>query len=102
MVKLIDLRSTTNYNVQFGTCDICMRTGILEQEWLVFEDHNGNTFEIETGEWDWGDYNINYEIDNLAEFCEFILSKKIPDFKVLVNEFESLYDEYTNTRGNGE
>lgn len=94
MVKLVDLRSETTSDVTFGTCEICMRTGSLYQEWFVFEDGDGNTYEIETGGWDWGDYDYYYEVENLADFCQFILDKQIPDFKTLEDQFSDLYYEY--------
>ena len=95
MIKLVDLRSETTFDVTFGTCELCMHTGTLNEEWFVFEDDKGNTCEIATGGWDWGDYYCYYEVENLADFCQFILDKKIPDFKTLEEQFSDLYYEYT-------
>ena len=95
MVKLVDLRSETTENVEFGTCEYCMSTGTLTQEWLVFEDAKGDIHEISTGGWEWGDYDCYYYIENLADFCQFISDKNIPSFEKLEEIFSEIYEEYT-------
>ena len=96
MVKLVVLRSETTYDVQFGTCELCMSTGTLIEEWFVFEDGEGNIHEIATGGWDWGDYDVYYDVENVADFCQFILGKNIPDFETLEKDFHKIYEEYTD------
>lgn len=94
MVKLVNLRKLTEENVTFGTCDCCMSTGNLDKEWFVFEDEKGEILEIETGDWEYGDYDVKYEIANIVDFCQFILDKNILSLKMLKKSFDDLYWEY--------
>lgn len=94
MVKLVDLRSETLQDVDFGTCEYCMSTSDLDIEFFVFEDDEGNTYEIETGEMEMDGYSTIYDIGNIADFSHFILEKEIIDMKTLKDEFDNLYFEY--------
>lgn len=67
---------THSYEATFGTCDLCMGSGIHDEEHFVFETSEGNTIDMENGFWKWGDYfNLVY-IDNTADFAHWLNSKK--------------------------
>lgn len=75
MIKLIDLRSEVEKDVQFGTCELCFYTSDLEREFLIFQDDTGQTKEIATGYFSWGEYELEYSIDNIPRFAEYILER---------------------------
>lgn len=78
-LKLIDLRSGETTTKTFGTCDLCMFTGSHTPNYLVFK-LGDETREYETGEWSWGDYIVDLDIDNVAKFAKFIAEHKIDYF----------------------
>lgn len=75
MIKLIDFRSETEKDVEFGTCELCFYTSDLEKGFFVFQDDTGATREIETGYWDLGDYVNEYYIENIPQFAEHVREK---------------------------
>lgn len=91
-LQLIDLRSGKTTKETFGTCDMCMSTGSHTPEFLVF-NLGDETREYETGEWDWGDYIVDLDIDNVAEFAKFIADRKI-DYFPDRHELQSLVYEH--------
>lgn len=54
-IKVVDIY-TSPEEVQFGTCDYCFSVGIADNPTFVFETEDGDRFEVEAYEWDWGDY----------------------------------------------
>lgn len=74
-LKLIDFY-THSYEATFGTCDLCMGSGIHDEEHFVFETSKGNTIDMENGYWCWGDYFTLIYIDNTADFAHWLNSKK--------------------------
>lgn len=96
-VKLVRVESTVEEDVTFGTCELCMSTRDLYLEYLIFEDDNGETLEIETGYWDWGDYSTFYHFENIARFGQYIKDKYIPTLKELEENFETIYYDYLNS-----
>ena len=99
-VKLIDVRYEEEQDVEFGTCELCFYTGDLSQEYLIFQDNEGKTTEIETGQWSWGDYDIIYHFDNVVDFGSFINSKNIKTLEELEEKFDELYEEYLSEKYN--
>ena len=94
--KVIDVKSEVEENVQFGTCDLCMSVGTLEKEFIVLEDEKGRIYEIETGEWDWGDYMTMIYIDNIADFSGWLskrdITREMDTYQLY--ELVSDYNEY--------
>lgn len=92
--------------VEFGTCELCMSTGLLNIESFVFEDTvSGETQTIENGYWSWGDYMDNlYPIENLIDFGHYIKELKIDSFKSFdfKNVYESYIEEVENVRKTGD
>ena len=75
--KLIDVRTEVEENVEFGTCELCMSVGTLHREIIVLEDEYGKIHEVETGEWDWGDYMTLIEIENVVDFAAWLSKQDI-------------------------
>ena len=91
-LRLIDLRDGETEETTFGTCEICMYTAPHTPSFLVFK-LGDETREYETGEWDWGDYIVDLNIDNVAAFAQFLVERKIDYFPVRY-ELRSLIDDY--------
>lgn len=70
-LKLTDFYSDS-YETDFGTCDLCMSTGIHEEEHFVFETSDGTVIDMENGYWSWGDYYTLLYIDNTADFAHWL------------------------------
>ena len=92
ILRLVDLRDGETTRTTFGTCEMCLYTSSHTPKFLVF-DMNGETREYETGFWDWGDYFVHLDIDNVAAFAKFISGKKINYFPDEY-ELQSLVHEY--------
>ena len=106
--KLVDIIREVEEGVRFGTCDICQHMGTLYYDVLVFEDEDGNRVEEENGEWSWGEYFENWDIDNYVDFAGFITGRDYPvpdrdeygveQFHFIVNMMYQDYDEYEYER----
>lgn len=75
-VRLLAYREDTEYDVTFGTCDICMHTGDAENPVYTFEFTDTETGEkdvrdVNGYEWDWGDYNT-VDIYNVITFGDWL------------------------------
>lgn len=76
--KLIDVKRYHEDDVEFGTCELCIWIGSLDYDTLILEDELGNKHEVETGEWDWGDFYEDIQINNYISFAEFISNRDYP------------------------
>ena len=70
-IKLIDVQTEVEDDVEFGTCELCMRTGSAEYPTFIFEKEDGTTIEVMGWEWDWGDLDALY-IDNVVLFNDYL------------------------------
>lgn len=70
-IKLIDVQTEVEDDVEFGTCEICMCTGSAEYPTFIFEKEDGTTFEVKGWEWSWGDLDALY-IDNVVRFNDYL------------------------------
>ena len=70
-LKLTDFYSHS-FETNFGTCDLCMSSGIHEEEHFVFETSKGVSIDMENGYWDWGVYYPILYIDNTADFAHWL------------------------------
>lgn len=72
-VKLIDLKTVTVKDVQFGTCELCMHTEDLDETTWVFEDRaTGKTHRIDGQEWCWGMLLQVPPVENVADFAAWL------------------------------
>lgn len=87
MIKLVDIGTNVQEDVQFGTCELCMYTADLTVENYIFEDDDGDQLSIEGGYWDWGDY-VHYDIDiPFTELAQRIKVANIETFSELKEKF---------------
>lgn len=70
-LKLIDFY-TDSYEATFGTCELCMSSGVHDEEHFVFETSEGNVINMENGYWYWGDYFTFIEVGNSADFAHWL------------------------------
>lgn len=70
-LKLIDFK-TESYETTFGTCDLCMSTGMHTTEHFIFKTSEGKTIDMKNGFWDWGDYYTLIEVENSADFAHWL------------------------------
>lgn len=95
-LKLIDVK-TDWHEVEFGTCELCFSTGFVDEPVFVFEDTEGNQFEVDGYWWSWGDYDEVY-IDNLVDFAAWIAQQDFPedtaDTWLNSHDIFSLVDDY--------
>ena len=73
-ITLVNVISDTD-TATFGTCELCMSTGELTTETMVFSDGT----HVETGYWSWGDYIVEYYIDNYGRLNQYFLDNPIYD-----------------------
>lgn len=45
-IKLIDVQTEVEEDVEFGTCELCMQTGSAEFPTFIFEKEDGSQFEV--------------------------------------------------------
>lgn len=87
MIKLVDIETDVQEDVQFGTCELCMYTSDLEVQNYIFEDDDGDQLSIEGGYWSWGDY-VTYDIDiPFTELAQRIKDANIKTFNELREKF---------------
>ena len=90
-VRLLDYNEYSE-ETTFGTCEICMHTGIAENPTFTFEFTDTETGEKTVSDvkgyyWDWGDYSTVY-ITNVALFGDWL-----EDNTVTVNTNDMEYED---------
>jgi hypothetical protein len=96
-IRLID--TFNEYEEEtFGTCEICMSTGLVNYTTFVFEV-DGERREIEGWRWD-GAYLDEIYIENLADFAHWLSQREFPKD----TELETFWDlqDLTNEYNYGE
>ena len=90
----------------FGTCEICMHTGIADNPTYTFEFTDTATNEKEVRDvkgymWDWGDYDTVY-VNNIIAFGDWLEDNEVTvggknmgysELQVLVDEWENDTEE---------
>lgn len=94
MIRLVDYRTEIEKDMVFGTCELCLYTADLTRGFFIFEDDEGLRDEIETGDFEWGEYYTNYYVENIPRFSEFIYNKNIGSFTELHRRFDDFYEEF--------
>lgn len=75
-IKLKDVKYGEPYEETFGTCELCMYSSETRDEILVFESDSGETTEISNYWWSWGDRFEYFDVENWAEFAQWLGSKE--------------------------
>lgn len=98
--KLVDFRREEE-ETEFGTCELCMSTGIAIYESMKFEYDDGYTEWVDLYFWSWGDLIVLDGIDNTANFAAWLQTQEldgyIRDFNTLQN-LAYAYEEETDDR----
>lgn len=74
--KLIDYTTNTKEDVTFGTCEMCMSTGTMTEQFFHIQDETGKIHKVEGYAWDWGDLCEIY-IDNIPKFAAWLETQDI-------------------------
>ena len=75
-IKLKDVKYGEPYEETFGTCELCMYSSETQDEILVFESDSGETAEVSNYWWSWGDRFEYFDVENWAEFAQWLGSKE--------------------------
>lgn len=72
------LHDGTEYDVQFGTCDYCFSTGMIEHSnpRFIFRDADGDDLIVDGSLWKWGDY-FAVEIENVVDFGAWLADQDV-------------------------
>lgn len=103
-VQFVDVETTTEYGVDFGTCELCEYVGDLDVTHVILRDADtGVVHRIEAGDWEYGDYfHINLP-ENLLGFAGWLNEQEFPDAKWLDNKFlrDAItdFEEFNNETG---
>lgn len=80
-IKLVDIE-TNKEEVEFGTCELCFSTGIVDNPVFKFKITDGDgaeeDVEINGYDWDWGNYD-EISIGNLVDFAAFLAPLEFDD-----------------------
>lgn len=88
-IKLVDFL-TNEYETTFGTCDLCMRTGLAVEETFVFEV-DGKIVSIDNYYWSYGTFFTALMVDNVVDFADWLNKTEFEDGFKLRN-FKDLYE----------
>lgn len=89
-LKILDVHDEVTDDVEFGTCELCFSTGTLYQK-IIEVEYDGEVFDIEMGEWSWGDYieDMIPSINNIIIFNDFVMTQPVIIEK---NGYKNTYD----------
>lgn len=80
-IKLVDIE-TDEEEVEFGTCELCFSTGIVDNPVFKFKivekDGSEKNISINGYDWDWGDYD-EVSIGNIVDFAAFLAPLEFDD-----------------------
>lgn len=92
-VKLVDFKTNT-YETTFGTCELCMGTGMATEESMKFEYDDGYTEWVDLYFWSWGDLMTIDEIDNTANFAHWLSKQELDEYIGDFNTLQRLAYDY--------
>lgn len=73
---LTDYTTVEKENVTFGTCELCMYTRNMTEQYFHFTDETGETYIVEGFMWDWGDLQEIY-IENIPHFAGWVAKQDV-------------------------
>lgn len=100
-IKLVDFDPGVPYETDFGSCELCMSTGIAQEPKFKFEYEDGTKEWVDGYFWSWGDFWA-IELENTAAFAGWLIKQDFkPDFRIdgywtlniIVNDYECQDDE---------
>lgn len=78
-IKVIDVGSNPEYDVTFGTCEVCLSYGNeVDNPYMVLEFPDGTQVTVYTYYWDWGDY-FETSVDNVIDFSAWLSEQELSD-----------------------
>ena len=97
-LRLTDFKSNTRKGVE-GTCELCMRTGILDYPTYTFADSGGGVHVVEGWYSDWGDHVVlDVHLPLFTHWLHGAEFKQLKDVAELSNidglSGEKLWEEY--------
>lgn len=99
-IKITNYRRDVVEDEQFGTCELCMHTGVAEYEEVeITPDDGSKPYWVPLYYWSWGDMFTIY-IDNLPRFSAWVAEQEIDeeetpidysDLQQLVYDYEEAF-----------
>lgn len=95
-IKLVDFDPGKPYETKFGTCELCMSTGIAQEPRFKFEYEDGTTEWVDGYLWDWGNFWA-IELENTADFADWLQKQEFKsnfrfktygDLMLIVDDYE--------------
>jgi hypothetical protein len=80
-IKVIDIGSNPEEEVEFGTCELCFRYGMADNPYMVLEFPDGTQVTHDTYYRDWGDY-FEFTVDNVVDFSAWLSEQELSDDEV--------------------
>ena len=77
-IKVIDVGSNPEEEVEFGTCELCFSYGVADNPYMVLEFPDGTQVTHETYFWDWGDY-CESRVNNVVDFSAWLSEQELSD-----------------------
>ena len=77
-IKVIDVGSNPEEEVEFGTRGLCFSRVIRDNPYMVLEFPDGTQATVETHCWDWGDY-FETSVDNVVDFSAWLSEQELFD-----------------------
>ena len=76
-LKLVNYTTNIIENVTFGTCELCMYTSSMTENYFHFEDEKGKIHKVEGFAWSWGDLMTIY-VENIPHFASWVSQQDFP------------------------
>ena len=85
-VKVIEVGSNPEEEVEFGKRGLCFSYVTLDYPYMVLEFPDGTQIKQETYYWGWGDY-WEFSVDNVVDFSAWLSEEDLfdEDFEALKN-----------------
>ena len=81
-IKVIDVGTNPEYDVEFGTCEVCLSYGNeVDNPYMVLEFPDGTQVTVDTYYWTCGDY-FEPRLDNVVDFSAWLSGKELSDEEV--------------------
>ena len=78
-VKVIDVGTNPEYDVEFGTCEVCLSYGNeVDNPYMVLEFPDGTQAKVDTYYWTGGDY-WESKINNVVDFSAWLSEQDLSD-----------------------